>query len=92
MLEAGSTEEAIGTLRERTLDLVISDLMMPGGGGRAVLLAAREAPVPPPVIIITGMDQQALAPDLLEIGAAECLQKPFELQQLMDLVYRIRLQ
>jgi len=92
VLEAGSTEEAIGTLRERTLDLVISDLMMPGGGGRAVLLAAREAPVPPPVIIITGMDQQALAPDLLEIGAAECLQKPFELQQLMDLVYRIRLQ
>jgi len=35
------------------------------------------------------MDQQSLAPELFQLGAAECLQKPFELHDLVALVGRL---
>ncbi len=89
VLEAASTEEALSILQTHRVDVVISDLMMPGGGGRAVLSAAQKVENSPPVVVITGMDQQSLAPELFQLGAAECLQKPFELHDLVALVGRL---
>ena len=81
--EAASTGEAAAALREGAYALVVSDLLMSGGGGRDVLALARALPHPPPVIIITGKLEGFVTNELRGAGAALCLQKPFN---LLDLV------
>ena len=51
---AGDLPEAIGFLAERTYDVVVSDVKLPGGGGIELLDSIRAACPNAPVIFITG--------------------------------------
>lgn len=57
--------------------------MMPGGGGRAVLESLRLQRDPPPVIIITGRLERSLREEVAALGAACCVEKPFDLSDLL---------
>ena len=83
---ASTTHEAINALRSRSFDAVVSDLLIPGGGGREVLAAAGELPVPPPVAFITGALEATVADKLLAAGAKACLQKPFQVPDLLAVI------
>ena len=86
--EAADTNAGLERLRRGGVDLVITDLTMPGGGGRAILAAARALPDPPPVLLVTGSVEGDLAPDLMAAGAAACFQKPFNLRDIVAEVGR----
>lgn len=99
---AGSGEEAIGLLRERRFDLVITDLVMPRIDGLAVLQQAKKLYPEIGVIILTGFGDVGSAVKTLQQGADDYLQKPCDIDELIskarrsfekqDLVERLKAQ
>ena len=82
VLLAGSGEQAIELLETRSIDLVISDLRMPGTNGFETISRLRELSPHLPVIVVTGY----LAPDAIatcrRLGGIHFLPKPFRFRDL----------
>ncbi len=83
VLTAAGTAEAVEALQAQRVDLVLTDLMMPGGGAHEILRSAAALPHPPPVVVMTGRIEQTVADELSAAGAAECLTKPFRRKELL---------
>ncbi len=82
-----SGSEAIRALEEKSFDLVITDLMMPGIDGFGVLKAVKKQRPQTSVIILTGYGDMRGAIDALRLGADDFTLKPCEHEEL---VFRIR--
>jgi len=85
-IEAGDAESAMQLLREHRVDVVVSDIYMPGDDGITLLKAITERRDAPRVILITArgtIETTALAQ---RIGAFDYLAKPFDLAELIDRV------
>lgn len=86
VIRAGDAESAMQLLREHRVDVVVSDIYMPGENGIALLQAVVERRDPPRVILMTGrgtIETTALAH---RAGAFDYLAKPFELSELIERV------
>ena len=68
---------AIGSLRARTPDLVITDLRMPGMGGIQVAAEAKRISPAVKVIIVTAYPSQSSAIEAVNIGVDGYVTKPF---------------
>ena len=69
--------------RRLMVDLIVLDIMMPGLSGSDVLRALRARFTElPPVLIISALDSQAHVQEVMELGAAEFLSKPIEIELL----------
>ena len=69
--------------RRLMVDLIVLDIMMPGLSGSDVLRALRARFTElPPVLIISALDSQAHVEELIELGAAEFLSKPIDIELL----------
>ena len=73
---------ASAALADRTADLVLLDLGLPGRDGLDVLTAARRAQVDTPVIVMTARDGLQSRVKGLDAGADDYLVKPFHLDEL----------
>jgi DNA-binding NtrC family response regulator len=82
VLTADSGEAALTHLQNPNLDVVLSDLKMPGMGGEAFVIRARKERPDVPVIIITAHGTIRSAVKSIHDGAADYLTKPFEPEQL----------
>ena len=84
-----SVDDAVECLETRTVDTIVSDVMLPGKNGfdllRAVSASATSRHVP--VIMITGAGQRSLKRRALDEGATDLLSKPIDPE---DLTARIR--
>ena len=74
--------EAIKCLRDRTFDVVITDLSMPEKDGIEVLKAARERAPETQVILITAYGTIETAVEAMRLGAYDFITKPFQLAEL----------
>ena len=86
VLRASDAESAMQLLRENKVDVVVSDIYMPGENGIVLLQSIVERRDPPRVILMTGrgtIETTALAH---RAGAFDYLAKPFELSELIDRV------
>jgi DNA-binding NtrC family response regulator len=86
LLEAEDAETALRLLREHRVDVVVSDIYMPGEDGLTLLKAISERRDPPRVILMTArgtIETTALAN---RGGAFDYLAKPFDLSELIDRV------
>jgi CheY-like chemotaxis protein len=73
----------MGTLQEpQTIDLVISDIRMPGVTGLQVLEYAQEMQNAPPVILISAFADEDAFERARRLGAATLLPKPFDMEDL----------
>jgi CheY-like chemotaxis protein len=83
VIEAGSAAEALRQLRRRLppVDLVLSDVVMPGGQGTELALAARELDSSVPVVLMSGYSDRH---GQLE---ARILPKPFTEEALLARVH-----
>ncbi len=79
-------DDAIALLQQRQVDVVLTDMVMPGRNGLEVLRAARAVENPPEVILVTGHASLESAIDALKNGARDYLVKPFNPDELKHLV------
>jgi serine phosphatase RsbU (regulator of sigma subunit)/anti-anti-sigma regulatory factor len=82
IIEAADGLEAQSILRERTVDLVITDLLMPGLDGMGLMRWANENSPGPTWIILSGVDTFDAAVEAIKVGAFNFLSKPPRLQEL----------
>ena len=81
-----SGERAIETAREAAFDVALLDLKMPGMDGDEVLkVLKREHPLIE-VVILTGHGSVESAVDCTRAGSHSYLQKPCELEELMEVL------
>ncbi|KLD64032.1 response regulator [Dyella japonica] len=73
---------ALNAMRDRTADLVLLDLGLPGRDGIEVLVEARRAHVETPVLVMTARDGLSSRVDGLDAGADDYLTKPFHVEEL----------
>src|SRR6201998_3313073 len=83
MLESESGESAIAVLRERSVDAVILDVLMPGIDGLEVCRRLRAAGDRTPILMFTARETVDDRVAGLEAGADDYLVKPFALQELI---------
>ena len=79
-------DEAIDKLKERSFDLVITDLRMPKVPGEEVVKAARELRPGAKVIVISGYSSLYTVSQSVNHGACAFLSKPFSIKELMQSV------
>ena len=85
---ASSGQEALDIMGRETIDLVLSDLRMPGMDGRALLHAVRRGWPDVPVVLITAFTSVRDAVDLVKEGAFDYISKPFEIGEIEAVVRR----
>lgn len=81
-----SGEEALQALERQTYDLIFLDILLPGLNGVEVLRKIRENHVKGTVCMMTGFAREDLIDQALQMGAMECLRKPFTFYQIKDIV------
>ncbi|RMF42882.1 MAG: diguanylate cyclase [Deltaproteobacteria bacterium] len=82
-----SGQAAINRLQRGDVDLVLTDLVMPGLDGLEVLRCARELDNPPDVVLVTGNATLETAVQALKNGARDYLVKPCNPEELKHLVH-----
>ena len=83
-----SAEAGLAALQLRSVDLVVSDIRLPGMDGLALLQRLREHSSHTPVVLMTAHADAMLAIAALKAGARDLLLKPFGAEQLVDVVRR----
>ena len=78
---AGDAESACDVVAEGGIDVVVSDVRMPGDGS-TLPKRLRTMDGAPPVILITAFDEPGMRARVLWEGAAAYMQKPIELDWL----------
>jgi PAS domain S-box-containing protein len=68
--------------KDRNVDLVILDLMMPREDGATTFRQIRRDRPHLPVLLCTGLPEAEPTPDLMKSGAAGILRKPFRMNEL----------
>jgi len=82
VVDLQSGEEALDLLRERTVDLILLDLNMPGMGGLDTCRAIRNG-WDVPIIIVSVRDSDKDKVEALDAGADDFVCKPFSTDELM---------
>jgi len=80
--------DGISAFRERTADLVITDLGLPDQSGWEVARQVKAASHSTPVILITGWGVTAEPAEARRRGVDYILPKPFEFEELSELISR----
>lgn len=85
--KASNAEKAIEVLNsDKAVDLLITDIDLPGMSGLDLLKIARETRPEVPVIIITGLKTLETAIQAIRHGAQDYITKPFELGDVRKVV------
>ena len=85
---AANGREGLKLVERGDIDLVISDLKMPGGSGEELLKKTRDMYANLPVIILTGHGTVENAVQAMKDGAFDFLTKPINLEHFAILVKR----
>jgi DNA-binding NtrC family response regulator len=85
---AGNGDEAAGLIFREPVDLVLLDLKLRGEDGLAVLRRLRERHPELVVIILTAYGTVPTAVEAMQLGAADFLRKPFDVEEVIIKVTR----
>lgn len=88
VLTASNVQEALDILSEKSINLVISDIRMPGQTGLSLLETVRRLQPNTVIIIMTGQGSIPDAVNAIRNGAAEFLLKPIDRNALLTYVQR----
>jgi DNA-binding NtrC family response regulator len=83
---AGDAEAGIKILSRETIDLVITDLRLPGMGGLEFLHAIKKSTARLPVIVMTAYGTVESAVEAMKQGASDYVLKPFALAEMLMVV------
>jgi signal transduction histidine kinase len=83
-----SGQDALAALREKSFDLLLTDLMMPEMDGIALLRAAQEVDRQLVGIVMTGHGTINTAVEAMQVGAIDYVLKPFKLSAAIPVISR----
>jgi two-component system response regulator AtoC len=83
VIEAHSGEEALERLAEGEVDVMLSDVRMPGMGGLALVEAAHESHPEVTIVVMSAFGSVELAVDALTRGAYDYISKPFKQDEVI---------
>jgi two-component system, cell cycle sensor histidine kinase and response regulator CckA len=88
VLEATNGQDALALLlaRKNEVDLVLSDMVMPGMGGAELATRLRSMAPKLPVLLMTGYTEEALARTGDRVIDEQIIEKPFTLQTVLERV------
>jgi two-component system response regulator AtoC len=86
VLTAHDVDTAVPIIDERDLDLIITDLKMPGKSGIDLLKLSQERKPYVPVILITAYGTIEAAVAALKKGAYDFITKPFDENELLNVI------
>ena len=85
---ASMAEEALQYLEVEKYDAILTDLAMPGLTGVELLKRVQQTDTETPVILISGRGTEQDPEDLIELGAFAYVTKPFNLDEIEEVVER----
>ena len=83
-----NAEACLEAFRDNPVDLVITDLRMPGMNGFDLLSKLREVDEELPVLVMTGYSSVENAVEAMKRGATDFIKKPFDFQELKLMIER----
>lgn len=88
-LEATDAEQLLGGLAQRPVDVIVSDIRMPGLGGFGLIRSLRERGDATPVILLTTFDDHRLLLQAVDAGAQGFLLKDASPDELCSAICRV---
>ncbi|MCA9004094.1 MAG: sigma-54-dependent Fis family transcriptional regulator [Planctomycetaceae bacterium] len=88
VITAGTAEEAMEAIREKTPEVVLLDIMLPSVSGLDVFREIHQLDRRLPVVFITSSSESNLAIEAMQLGAFDYLAKPLDLPKLNQLVQK----
>jgi DNA-binding NtrC family response regulator len=88
VVEAESGSEALERARAQEFDVVLLDLRLPDMHGLEVLKALREADAETIIVVMTAFPEVRTAIESVKAGAYDYINKPFDLDDLKELLRR----
>lgn len=88
-LESSDAERLLAALPQRPVDLIVSDIRMPGLGGIGLIRTLRERGDATPVILLTTFDDPDLMMRAVEVGAQGFLLKDASPEDLSTAIRRV---
>ena len=85
---ARMAEEALQYLKVESYDAILTDIQMPGLTGVELLKKIQETNSGTPVILISGKSTEQDSQDMLDLGAFAYVNKPFDLDEIEQVVER----
>ena len=90
MVCEGRGDTGLECAQAGVFDIVITDLKLPGLNGLDLVRRLHAAKPRLPIILMTAHGTTETAIEATKLGAYDYLLKPFEMEELLDLVYRAR--
>jgi two-component system response regulator PilR (NtrC family) len=87
VIVAGDGNQALTALGKNRVDLVISDIRMPGMGGLELLAKVKDEADDIPVIMITAFASPNDAVQAMKSGAYDYISKPFNVDEIKSVIY-----
>jgi len=80
--------EALGQIRSKPFDVILTDLKMPRMDGLAMIRELRGGGCETPIIVMTAYATVSTAVEAMKLGAFDYIQKPFEAEAVSVLIER----
>src|SRR5579859_4046412 len=87
-LSAADAESGLKLLREQPVDIVVTDLKLPGMGGLEFLQAAKRLNAALPVVVMTAFGSIETAVEAMKAGASDYVLKPFSLAEMRMVLHK----
>jgi DNA-binding NtrC family response regulator len=84
-----SSQDALNNLKQKSYDILVTDMKMNPPDGLEVLRAAKQHQPDIKAVVITGFATKQLAADAFSAGAVHFLAKPFKMSHLTKLLRTI---
>ena len=91
-LVAHDVDSALPIIKEKELDLIITDLKMPGKSGMDLLPLSKELQPATPLIMITAYGNIESAVAAIKQGAYDFITKPFAEDELLNVIKKARVE
>src|SRR5579863_2037335 len=85
---AGDAEAGLKLLREHAIDLVVTDLKLPGMNGLEFLQTIKRQSAALPVVVMTAFGTVETAVEAMKAGASDYVLKPFSLAEMRMVIHK----
>ncbi|MDB5192444.1 MAG: response regulator [Segetibacter sp.] len=82
-------QEALKVLEKDTVDLIITDILMPYTSGLELISIVKSTGAKTPIIVLSGLGQEDTVMEAFQLGADDFLTKPFNPTELSVRVKRL---